>query len=389
MISIIILNMGNTAYIRRCVYAVTHQTYKETEIFYISDGIDESMKKWLSEQGVISSCALREVIEKTHGEYLFFCDVSFMPAPDLLETLYAVGEKKESLLPVTKSLCLTEGSSESDFGATIFGKLFRKDLFAGQIPCTENGSFYDNFLCVLRYLQHMETVEPVENTYIYQSDSARLFENTFIENWETIFPLMASLDDRSSRYILRSLKNNLDKENVYSYAEMVLAEKYCHSNYELNYWISSAVLPSMWESIKGHSDNECYGPFRDYLQKYEQEPLFLKILLKCCGLKAEDYEYLKDNNIDHALFFIAEDTEDDSNIPETDIMEKIELIQKDISILQKKMESTEKKEQKKEIGTLDAGIDAQQVINAYAQGKMGLRYLFRFFGAWLKYKVKR
>lgn len=307
MISVIIPNCGNKAYLQRCIAAVKRQTYKNCEIILVTGEFgepDSSITEVFPDIRMIRSEAegnyagLNAALSLSKGEYIFFCNMQSVLAPNTLDLLLTDTESEENKLFYGVSYIPNENGFEpfGNMGMSFYGKLFRKEIIEKRTLAIAEESPLAEYLFVAQYTENVSSVKVNENIYIYEASAEYLkpglYEHTEFKDWDAAFTALAQMDKSVQEYMLNALNSYITENQISSFDIMYLAEEKLHSLYRLNYQLAKPMLCRTWNDIMESSDEENLIPYREYLKRYEQDSDFFRLLLNSCGCTEKQYGYL-------------------------------------------------------------------------------------------------
>lgn len=166
LISVIINVYNGERFIKKCLDSIINQTYKNIEILIINDGstdntlsICKSYKderiRIINQENMGLSIARNVGIENARGEYLYFIDCDDFVENDVIEYLYNLCKKNNTLMATCQPITVYDYSttahnmkevvavisdiemlkkvllSSEDRAVTIWNKLIKKELFNG------------------------------------------------------------------------------------------------------------------------------------------------------------------------------------------------------------------------------------------------------------------
>lgn len=345
MISIIIPKYDDRTYFRRCINAIRQQTYKDLEVFIVC-GTEETLEEKemadlrmhkiaTEEKGKYAG--LRAAILAARGDYIFFCDIMSVLAPTTLEKLL----ENASSFPETFSCarCLIpdkKGYKHFErMGMSYYGKLFRRDILVENSIFPNGNKILAESIFNAKYLRYYSAVTYDESIYIYETSVDNLetysYEGVDCQEWQELFGALANLKDSLACSMSEDLCLFIRKYQMESAELMVLAEKYLHHDYKLNYTIAKPVVLQLWTSIFCEHDFQQADILKNYFRQYESEE-FLALLLSICGLDRKQYHCLQNSDIKDAIFFIEEFRK--NTIEDVSVEEKLEPIRETVAGLE-------------------------------------------------------
>lgn len=411
LISVIIPNFGEDTYLVRCLNAIKRQTYKNIEIIIIctseqKQNVEALKKKYnliVIERVEEGYEGINEAISKAHGQYIYFCNKTSVMAQNVIEELLKKTEKEPGKFWGGEIYIPNKNEYEaSPFEkVNIYNKLFVKDVIDRENIIFSENSVLAECIFVAQYIEKFEDIEIDPEVYVYEADGTYLvprFRNEVDkQEWENLFSILESMekptaDILSNEYLELILKNGLANTNI-----MFLLEQYDHKNYPLNYAVAEQVLPSLWTEIRQKNDEEKSLILKDYFERYEGETAFFDLLLSACELNEEEYGYLKNNDLDTALFFIRESKKDCAQEIYEKKVEAAAMKAVDKIVPQVTEEVTKQIAQNLKVETIAntggarivEGTLENFVVSECRAGKLGLRSVWKIFKAWAAFKVKK
>ena len=119
MISVVVNVYNGEKYIKKCIDSIVNQTYKNLEILIVNDGsTDNTLKicksykdkriRIINHDNMGLSLSRNVAIDKFKGDYIFFVDSDDFIEKDIIEYLYNLSIKNDSLLTMCQSLDIVD-----------------------------------------------------------------------------------------------------------------------------------------------------------------------------------------------------------------------------------------------------------------------------------------
>ena len=166
LISIIIPKQQEQIYLIRCLNAIKRQTYQNYEIILVAEQWEENLSERYNLQIVKSEeeskwSGMKQAIESACGEYIYFCSMSSVLAPNTLEEL--INDTLDADKHSMGQVMILEGKNvkHADVSVVelgIYGKLFSKSRIQNEeIKFQEEMEFAD-YIFVSSYERNFETM---------------------------------------------------------------------------------------------------------------------------------------------------------------------------------------------------------------------------------------
>lgn len=311
MISVIIPKYEDDLYLIRCLNSIKRQTYKDTEILVIDGNCQQDI---IDKYGLriveteTNKCnGLNKAIAQAKGDYIYFCNVSSVPAPNTLSSL--LNEDDVTCLYANSYVMVGNSFEEKDRLLSCYGKLFDKSKIAEKKIQFEGNCLYAEYFFVIEYVSCFEKLCKKDEVSIYDTEPVTVCEesdiNIEVTQWKKCLQTIKSSTEEVRDVLSKAMAQVIREQIVCSEEIARLAEEELHTDYELNYACLAPVLKLLWNDIAKNKNVKAFDSFREYLGKYEGENL-ADVLLQACGLKGCHYEYIKNNNVKQCLFLIEE-----------------------------------------------------------------------------------
>lgn len=317
MISVVIPYSEDQTYLVRCVNAVKRQTYKDVQLLVIAAQCDpETVQEYGLE--VIENDnggqygGINEAVGRAGGEYLYFCNITSVPAPNTLERLLEEYEADRNVLKYGK--CYVEKEQEfaacAGMEASCYGKLYDMEIIRDRnIQFRENSAFAE-MQFVAEYAAHMEDMVPLESVYIYETDLQwnklkYIDEGIDVADWKVLLEQIGRLNETINGLMMTQLCEYMESYRVYSKDVFDITLENC-DNLQLQYMVAKSALTFWWEEARERNDQEAFENMKACLERYEESEKYFELLLMVCGITQEQYPYLKEKDLQTALYFIRE-----------------------------------------------------------------------------------
>lgn len=317
MISVVIPYNQDQTYLIRCVNAIKRQTYKDVELLLVAPECDPKVaQKYqlhvIENEGGQPYGGINEAIRKAKGEYLYFCSITSVPAPNTLGTLEKEYEAGGGVWKYGNCYEEREQGYEACEGieASYYGKLYNLRVIRdNNIRLRENSSFAE-LQFVVEYAAHMKDMALAEKIYIYEADIQWEHlegreEEIAPEDWKALLKGINELNEAVAGRIIESLCRRLGGYSCFSRELLEITQEYSN-NPGLNYAVAKPALKSWWEEVWTRQDQEAFKNLKAYLAGYEKDEEYLELLLLACDIQKDWYAYLKKEDLWAALYFIRE-----------------------------------------------------------------------------------
>lgn len=322
MISVVIPYSEDQTYLVRCINAIKRQTYKDVELFLIAEqqALEMARQQDLEVTGIENSSGKRydginEAIRMARGEYLFFCSITSVPAPNTLEILEKNYETDGRIW--TYGNCYEEKGQGfeacSDMAASLFGKLYHLRVIRDNNIRFRKDSPFAEMQFVAEYAAHMGNMALSEKIYIYETD--RLWNQlTYVDedivqaDWEALLRGLNGVNGAAAGQLLDILCRRLEKYPVFSPELLEITQEVSNSA-SLQYAVAKSVLKFWWTEVTERQDKQAFENLKTCLAGYEEDEAYLELLLLACGLQKDQYTYFKDQDLWTLLYFIRESSE--------------------------------------------------------------------------------
>ena len=324
-VSIIIdANSGEQKYLIRCINSIKRQLYENKEfIIWAEDKIkDEELD---ISAPVMNTEELSDYIGKAETEWILFCKLHSVLAPDVLENLVIKGET-DNCMPAAKYM-VKEGNDfieEDNIFAKIspYGKLFNISNIMS-LPNKEELKI--DALFTLQYLGHCGVSFESVNSYIYDSTEG------------------------------------IDITTVAEISELAckLRTEYRH-RFDLNVAFAEGCLGKLWKKAMEQHEDEYYQFVQQYINAIaDEDEELLPFILDAVHISPEQYQHVKNGSLDEFIFY----------------KDRMDMLEQNRSV-SRNMESLE-------------GYDLAQTTAAlYRDGRLGLKTILASLLGWIKFKMK-
>lgn len=417
LISIIIPKQQEQTYLIRCLNAIKRQTYQNYEIILVTEQSEENLQeqynlKIVEAEGTDKWIGMQQAIESACGEYLYFCSMTSVLAPNTLEEL--INDTMDANKHSMGQVIILEGKNVKHTDTSvvelgIYGKLFSKSRIQNEeIKFQEEMEFADYIFASL-YNKNYEESEENTQVYIYESNKEFFSEEKrLISGEEEITALLciAQEDNKYFKKILALLENTIARETeryrIPQYANLLAAA--FSKEYEINYQLAKKYLKKVFDSCQKENDEETFKEFQEYFKMLESEEEFFKILLPVFELSEDKYGYLKDCSLKEYLFFRDRINEEKKQSEEdyqrlTESVKKLEkanAIMDDLKRIAVEMDSVQKNMLVMNVNAprpvtqeLTGPMLAEFVVDKYKNGGLGLKTLLLSLKVWIEYKFRK
>ena len=253
-VSVIVPVYNNETTLKRCIYSIIKQNFKNLEIILINDGSNdksgeickmfakenEKIKYFYKKNGGVSS-ARNLGIEKSNGQYIFFVDCDDSIDIDVINSLVKNVEKNtllstkhkivknnhEKIVNYKKNLYYKDeyirGILNSSIKGYSQGFLFNSDIIKNNnIKFDINTSYLEDTLFIVNYLNYCDNVKIIDNRcyynyFIMPNSTTNKYElNKIIDNINDFFYSLDKIDkltnNKYSNLILNKKKYLIEKE---------------------------------------------------------------------------------------------------------------------------------------------------------------------------------
>lgn len=414
-ISVIIPQNEDHTYLIRCLNSICRQTCKNIEIVLTgADYPKEVIEKYPAVTRMENAGNTKEewlsIINKANGDSIYFCSETSVLAPNVLADLLVHAEDGEAYM--TAQCVLLEGENLSNCvkaEASIYGKMLKKEILLELLATNEIDGIYALEWAVLEYLNRFQRLECDEQVFVYETNS-QVFEThppVFLEEeaqkkWLEKIKVY-SVETRNA-FIESWILAAIQEEQIEQAFSIAISVAKTISDKEMNYEIARKYV-SGWYQDSLEKEKYFYQLVLNYLECFEYQEEYLRVILGACGIEREQYELMKHCTLEDYLFFKdkpKEKTEEEKIFEkqlgelENYLREELESSRGKIEqLLQQNMEFIAAKEVRAEDTVavvknyeteLEGPVLAEYVIAKYQQGGLGLKTIWKSFVAWVKYK---
>lgn len=414
VVSIIITPFYETDYVIRCLNALLRQTEKNIEIIVAQTEFDEKnqaiITEYLQNHHNIKLMDTKEgldihpfqrAVQQANGEWILFISVDEVLASNAIQMLlenatddidyllFNTAIKQEDGL--FSKLYLEEELSQTAIFNTnlnIYNHLFRKQKLL-KFPFTGSG-YLSEYLFLIQWHASIQNYQIVNRVLVYQ-DAIQTLENTSLEEWadniQTLQRLIKyfienQMVDNSFMVIAQIIKpfyqlyNSLEVQKEQQYAFSLLQKLLLPYQDNISYCEYIEALLNIRMKVLFVST---YSAYQDYQRALWEKENRLMTTVDTQGLK--QVEKIQDQ--------IQKDIANLQTITNQSILQEISQIQNIIA--QNQIQMAQEREHMKQtlIGYVDIYDPATSVVEAFSDGKLGLRTIFRCLKGWLHFKFKR
>lgn len=315
MISVIVQCSENTAYLTRCLKSLKRQTVKELEVILLTDSLIESDMNfgykilYVNEKNICDS--INEALNLAHGEYVFFCEPSSILTPNALEQFYNTIVNNESTYISSKYYYEVEDAFEiSNCNlVSLNNKFLCMDVIRSNNIQMKKGNSFAEELFLADYVSKCNSITDCGDVCIYElCNSEKGINSTDYEinakEWEELTQAIYNMDEEIAPIFAEELGKKIEQFSYIPEELVWITEEKLHKYYQIQYAVSQKVLTQWWYDVQDHKDVDSFSKIKSLLEKYEGEQDFQELLLNTCGLKIEQYKYIKEYDLHNALFYI-------------------------------------------------------------------------------------
>lgn len=398
MISVIIPEFEDDTYLIRCLNSLKRQTYKSLEIIIADDACDEKIRQ---AYGVVTVGAgdywekLNSAIKISKGEYIFFYDVNSVMGTNVLYSLqenttqnilyYAqcVYQKGDQFVPV----------ENDEF--SIYGKLFRKDFLRKERIMFQKKSVYPELEFVIEYLKMYESAIPYEGKYVYMKNKQLIrSDDISIGDIEEFLNSIYIIEPEKLENLLFRVLEFCEPNNQMEI--MLILAKYQTEEWNLNYKVAEKYLWNLYRECLNSKDENIFQSIKKYLGIFQEKKYFLRVLLNLIKLDEKQLGVLLQVPLEEYLFlqdkFEVVFPVERINMPTKSENQNLSILEKELKVIEQKIDNIkiEPKYVEKEVivdKELSGPALAEDVVEKYRQGRLGLKTIIRSLCAWFKYKM--
>ncbi len=418
-VSVIIPKSDDHTYLIRCLSSIRRQVYKNIDIFVLEDVPEDIVQQYNliiyphTEDSYWEQ--LNNAIRKADGDYLFFCSMTSVIAPNVIEALVRGIEEKEADFPV--GCYAVEGSNGfnlcEEAAYTIFGKLFERNKILSENIWFKDGYIFSDVLFVLKYQGICQSTKVNDTAYIYESD-CKLLPNRQLgdvqqEEVVKMFEQMNQLEEeKRSRFLFHLWKLMNQSEQVPEHLILEI-NRSLYSEYQLNYDVAQKFVKKWYKDAETNNDEHAYEMVKDYLGTYDGNEDYQRTILMVCGISKDMYVYMKKYNLKEFLFYKKCWFEE--LLKTSEVSDAKRAIDEYIDQCEAKFEASVSDMEKRLTESVNNSVNniisefgsrsestnmsenlsgpdlAVYVIEKYRQGCLGIKTLLKSLIAWIKYKI--
>lgn len=393
MISIIIPEFKDDTYLIRGLNSLKRQTYKSMEIIIADDVRDEKIIEnygvKVVEQGGYWE-KLNKAIEMAKGKYIFFYDINSVMPVETLQNLYTNVQSDifycvHCVYPIENEFFSIEGEK-----FRMYGKLFKRAYLRENEIVFKCEEIYPELEFVYSYYRMYNDIFININECMYMNDiQIILNENISVKVLRSFLDKFVNIEHNELEYLLFRILD-VCEENEKKNAMLMLAEK---KEWNLNYKLANKYLSNIYNMCLNTKDERTFEWIKRYFTVFKEQKYFLKTLLKTINLTEKELDILFDVSLEEYIFL----QDKFQDILETE--RYINVVTQEQSDLDEKLKSIEQKIDNIQIPTqyiekivpvekeLSGPVLAEDVIEKYLQGRLGLKTLLKSLIAWIKYKI--
>lgn len=397
MISVIIPEFEDDTYLIRCLNSLKRQTYKALEIIIAGYTCNEKIRE---DYGIVTVEEgdywekLNLAIKISKGEYIFFYDVNSVMGTNVLQDLY---ENVESSI-LYYGQCLYQ--SEKNFLSienekfSIYGKIFRKDFLQKEKNFFRKESLYPELEFVIKYIHIFESVFADNSVYIYMRNREFIQSEDFsFEKVQFFIESLFSIEPKELENLLWRILKTCPEEKQIDILLMIAENT--DEAWNLNYVIAQKYLKTIYMQCIGMQNEKTFKSLKKYFLIFREKKYFLHTLLSLINMTEKQLDIFLEVPLDEYIFLQDkfQDILPDEKMSAINVIKPkdLELIENNLKIITKKIEDIKLEPQYKEkIVTVDRVLSgpalAEDVIEKYRQGKLGIKTIVKSLVAWFKFK---
>lgn len=414
-ISVIIPQNEEHTYLIRCLNSICRQTYQNVEIVLTgADYPKELTEKYPTvlkmEYPDDTKENWRRILEKLEGDYIYFCSETSVLAPNVLADLLVHADDSEAYM--TAQCMLSEGADFSNCvkaEASVYGKMLKKEILLEFLGTKEIDGIYALEWAVLEYLNRFQRLECDEQVFVYETNRQVfethppvVLEEEAQKKWLEKIKVYSA--ETQNAFIESWISAAMQEEQTEQAFSIAISVAKIFSDKEMNYEIARKYV-SGWYLDSLEQEKYLYQWVLNYLECFEYQEEYLRVILGACGIEREQYELMKHCTLEDYLFFkdkpkekIEEEKIFEKQLDELEnhLREELESSRGKIEqLLQQNMEVIAAREVRGENTVaavknyeteLEGPVLAEYVIAKYQQGGLGLKTILKSFAAWVKYK---
>ena len=421
MINIIIPYDEKQEGLIRCLNSVKRQRLAGAQVIVCAETISpELIEKYELQVVLVKSGekykGLNEAINRASGEYVLFLNPTAILNPFTLEKLIEDNQEGKLNCAAVCKANVTQYPAYEDLGDTVQGRLFSLNIIKEQgIPFKEDYAHAEAlFLAEYMAAAKTEEIVTVEGAFIYEENGewkAVPEDKDYECGWTAHLVALSALEEPAKTAFLEDRLPKLLKKPSFEMEQMFAVETCMHERYALIDLFAKNCLARQWQSAVKEKNAEAFENVRGFLGKYEEEPQFFLHLLQLCGLDSTKYDYIKENDCSNEVFLIETDPAGAERILENDVtgpvIKVLQQVQEENKALKSQMSEISRQLQESNSHLEQVIRSAQTAVPAanpmeyvgpqladftiqnYAEGKLGLKTIFKSLGAWLKNKFRK
>lgn len=398
MISVIIPEFEDDTYLIRCLNSLKRQTYKSLEIIIASNTCNEKIRK---DYGIVTVEQgdywekLNLAIKISKGEYIFFYDVNSVMGTNVLYSL--LKNTTQNILYYAQ--CVYQKGAQfvpaenNEF--SIYGKLFRKDFLRKEKIMFQKRSVYPELEFVIEYFKMYEKAFPYEGKYVYMKNKQLIqSEDISIGEIEEFLNSIYIFEPEKLENLLFRVLEFCEPNNQMEI--MLILAKYQTEEWNLNYRVAEKYLWNLYRECLNSKDENIFQNIKKYLGIFQDEKYFLRVLLNLIKLDEKQLGVLLQVTLEEYLFlqdkFEVVFPVERINMPTKSQNQNLSILEKELKVIEQKIDNIkiEPKYVEKEVivnKELSGPALAEDVVEKYRQGRLGLKTIIRSLRAWFKYKM--
>lgn len=405
-VSIIIPEFEETDYLVRCMNALLRQTANHIEIIIAQTEFDEKNEaiiadylekheniRLISRTGE-SAHSLNLAIKQSCGEYLLFVAVDEVLAPNAVEALLTEVEGTKD------SICFNMAVKQEN---GLFSKLYPEDAVSSSVLLHNGLNLYNHFF----QREHLLSDKLPFCCFDYLS------EYLFLLQYHCTFPESRMLNQvfmyKDSMETLAD--TTLEEWEIHTEALQKLIGDYLqYQTIDDNFMLINQVIQpvyQLYDSLEESEQKAAFDLLKKLLEPYQNDSCYCGYIEALLNIRLNILISSNHSTYRSYIELIRGRTDIPATMVETKALKQLESRQNQITaviselqskanyiqdmVVQNQVQMAQEREELKQtlVGYVDIYDPATSVVNAFSQGKLGLKTVFRCFRGWLAYKLRR